>query len=387
VPGLTRWLRRRRGADRGAVTVLVAVLMSSGVLLGMTAYAVDLGVLYADRDQALNAANAAAMAAAQACVRPGNNCGRTAVDAYATANVRGIGVTLSSTSAGDPVCGVDNSTGRLPPCDNPTGAKRCLGDRDPSTSYAEVHATTTGVNGSTVLPPSFAGSVVPGYTRAGVQACARVAWGPPKGPYAAFGLSKCRFDQLTNGGVGSSSSRFWAVYQVPPVRAELTLVLQAPVTRLETCGNLGYLESPTDDCRINRLNEGDELDGSTDNATHTAPVPPGCLTLLQAKAKRPTTADPQPYLLMPIYRNTLPDLTPTPHTDFKPVVGIAAFQVTGYRLDNNPSLDWLTGAVTACGSALRCIRGYFVWANIIDGSRPAPNWHQTLAVATFKTVG
>ena len=74
MPGLTR-LRRRAGGDRGAVTALVAILMSSGVLLGMTAYAVDIGTLYAYRDQALNAANAAALAAAELCNRPGTRCG------------------------------------------------------------------------------------------------------------------------------------------------------------------------------------------------------------------------------------------------------------------------------------------------------------------------
>src|SRR5947208_3628329 len=62
---MTRGLRR--GHDRGAVAGLVAVLLSTGVLLGMAALSVDVGQLYAERRQVQNGADAAALAVAVSC--------------------------------------------------------------------------------------------------------------------------------------------------------------------------------------------------------------------------------------------------------------------------------------------------------------------------------
>ncbi len=53
--------------ERGAVSVLVAILMV--VLLGFAALAVDIGVLYAERTQLRNGADAAAIAIAQKCAK------------------------------------------------------------------------------------------------------------------------------------------------------------------------------------------------------------------------------------------------------------------------------------------------------------------------------
>ncbi|MCZ2804467.1 pilus assembly protein TadG-related protein [Modestobacter sp. VKM Ac-2983] len=69
---LLRRLGRRRLADeRGAVAVLVAVLLVP--LLGFAAIAVDVASLYADREQLRNAADAAALAVATDCATGG--CG------------------------------------------------------------------------------------------------------------------------------------------------------------------------------------------------------------------------------------------------------------------------------------------------------------------------
>jgi hypothetical protein len=396
VPGLTR-LGRRGGADRGAVTVLVAVLISSGVLLGMTAFAVDIGTLYSYRDMALNSASAAAMAAAQGCVRPGPiRCGTVDTE-YASANMSGTGVVLDSADiSGQPVCGKDADTGRLHRCTDPTGAKQCIGTRPDRTSYAEVHATTKAPDSATVYPSSFAGQAVPGFNTNGVQACARVAWGPPHGPYPLFTLSKCVFDELTRG-IHALDPAFYPPYSPPNASAEVRLDLQpGPPTTRQGCGdpgfgNLGYLDTFAVDCLVDRpgdLHQDGTIDGHTNDATGTYPLPKGCRDLLDRKERRPDLSDPQPYLLMPIYQAYSLDAD---HTDFEKIYGIAAFQVTCDHLDATGTFDWLTASSSTCGgstpSTERYLRGYFVWANIIDGTWPALDWNYTLGVATYKTVG
>jgi Flp pilus assembly protein TadG len=72
--------------ERGAISVLVAILMVT--LLGFTALAVDVGMLYAERTQLRNGADAAALAIAQKCARNINDadCATTSALARSLAN-------------------------------------------------------------------------------------------------------------------------------------------------------------------------------------------------------------------------------------------------------------------------------------------------------------
>lgn len=76
------------GDERGAVSVLVALLLVA--LLGFGAIAVDVGMLYAERTQLRNGADAAALALAQKCAKNANDpdCSTTSALArgYANAN-------------------------------------------------------------------------------------------------------------------------------------------------------------------------------------------------------------------------------------------------------------------------------------------------------------
>lgn len=58
---------QRRNGERGAISILVALLMV--VLLGFVAIVVDVGLLYAERAQLRNGADAAALGMAQTCAR------------------------------------------------------------------------------------------------------------------------------------------------------------------------------------------------------------------------------------------------------------------------------------------------------------------------------
>jgi Flp pilus assembly protein TadG len=72
--------------ERGAISVLVAILMVT--LLGFAALAVDVGMLYAERTQLRNGADAAAIAIAQKCAKDinGADCSTTSALARSLAN-------------------------------------------------------------------------------------------------------------------------------------------------------------------------------------------------------------------------------------------------------------------------------------------------------------
>lgn len=62
-----RRLNLRRDGERGGISIIVALLMV--VLLGFTALAVDVGVLYSEKAQLQNGADAAAVLVAQKCAK------------------------------------------------------------------------------------------------------------------------------------------------------------------------------------------------------------------------------------------------------------------------------------------------------------------------------
>ena len=88
-------------------------------------------------------------------------------------------------------------------------------------NYVEVRTATQLANGSTLLPSSFARSLLGNGSYQGhrVAACARVAWGPP-GTANGFAvtLSTCDWNTMTGGGTS-----YWPSATVPPASAESAL--------------------------------------------------------------------------------------------------------------------------------------------------------------------
>jgi hypothetical protein len=372
---------RRAEGDRGAVAVIVAVLLASGVLLGMAAYAVDISLLYVERDQVVNAAGAVALAAAEECVRPGGTCGGGPLQSVADANA------ADGLMAVDQVCGQDMMTGKLAGCGS--GGAPCITAPFPANvSFAEVRAGTRSANSPpNLLPPQF-GRAVPGYDGTHVQACAKVAWGPPNVPWSRIALSDCQFDTLT-GGI-TNPNGFWPA---PPFNpgggAELVLNLQGPQS--SNCGGLGYLGG-TGPCQATGLKYNQTASGSTNNQAGNTPVPAGCQGVIHG-LENMAPGGTYPYLLMPIYHKVTSGANG--NAQFSAMSGVAGFRVTGDKLSQgNPQPDLLLPGLPNnqfCGPGSnkdsRCLRGYFVWANVIDGHLPAAGWPPTYAVANYKTVG
>ncbi len=394
MPGLSRRLRRDR--DRGAVAALVAILLSGGVLLGFAAFAVDLGTMYAERAELISGANAAALTIAENCVRPGQICNGTTGRNTARSNANGNA--MDNAMKIDGICGRDLGTGQLGTCSPPAAAgAHCLGTPPAGVSYAEVYTSTLTRDGDTVLPKAFAGTFA-GFHGATIRACSRVAWGIPKGPYPALTVSRCQFDALTT----PAASKFPPAYpSIPgnPAGIEVVIKMATPDPGCSSTNSLGLLNGGSD-CQLT-LNYGDDPNGQTDADGHGhhqgTDASHACTNLLDHKMP-PSASDPRPYLLMPIY-STLDPNGRSSNAHFRDIIGVAAFQVTGYKLSDDDGTDagghdWLGVRVDEnqyCGNGTtfrdRCIRGYFVSATIIDGTWPAAGWHRTYGVSVFRTGG
>jgi hypothetical protein len=335
---LRAWLAVDRRGDRGAVAVIVALLLGSGVLLGMAALVVDVGNIYVEREQLQSGADAAAIKIAQTCATNPSGCASSAPDVarrYADAN-SGRG------SAGVSVCGRGSD---LVDCPAPSGGLTdCIGAAPASGDYIEVHTSTLLPDGSTALPPVFAQAVLSGYRGPTVAACARAAWGTPRSARLAMTISVCQWKAYTNNG---------ASFPDPPVEQVIYLHDE---TNAGACqpggrsGGFGWLDDEKGDCRtpvaLNGTYHGDP--GSN--------VSRGCKTLLTGLSGRP--------LLMPLYETVMEQGSNLAYT----LAGFAAFVVTGWDLPGSDSSSSLTGR-SSCDGTAACIFGYFTRAVLLGGGQ------------------
>jgi Flp pilus assembly protein TadG len=219
-----RWLIRRvsrRDYERGAVSVIVAVLLGCGVLTGLAAMVVDGGQIYAERAQMQNGADAAALAIAQACAASpvGAACktdpGDPTTTAYAKANGYATGNANDGSGHISAVCGHDSSGAAPLQAVCPGGNTALYCPNRPSGNFVEVH-TKTGTNGSNTLLPSIFGGAVLGTSYKGktVGACAQASWGSTGSLGMATGLtiSKCEWDSNT-----ASGTQFAHFDKGPPI--------------------------------------------------------------------------------------------------------------------------------------------------------------------------
>ncbi len=175
---------------------MVAILLAGGVLLGFGTLAVDVGVIYTERQQLQSGADAAALGLANACSRGHADCD----PANGTAQLA-LAAGLANANMDDGaaevfyVCGKD-SRRWLNECDGhePDNLTRCVGNR-PAGNFVEVHVRTLAADGGTFLPPVFAQTLV-GAPNMGttVGACARASWSTDSVVRtAAFAISICAY--------------------------------------------------------------------------------------------------------------------------------------------------------------------------------------------------
>lgn len=368
--------------DQGAVAVIVALL--AVVLFGFAALVIDIAVLFHERRQLQNGADAVALSVAYGCA--GGACG----SATATATAQSF-VTENHDSSSPPgtpgrgkltqLCGVAPPEGSvlLP-------LPLCTHEADLATKYPGnyvVARTASGTQeGAAGLAPILAGILPGGQLPTTVPARAVVRWGTP-GSLATrlpVTMSKCRWELMTKFGTSlpptPTSPSTWVEGSYPKndatrlLEAEQSLITGTAVGKDpyndDTCasteqpapGNFNWLETAPGKCEAT-LEVGDVP--TYDNSTGKN-VPDACKTTLQHLVGS--------VVGVPIYSST-PDGgsvgSYTYETD-----GFAAFYVTGLYLNCGPGCRVDSNILAAgsnkhpCKNPTFCISGFFV-DGAVDG--------------------
>ncbi|MDN5795023.1 MAG: Tad domain-containing protein [Intrasporangium sp.] len=188
---------RQRRRERGGVATLFAILLASGVVMGMLALSVDVGSIMLERRQLQNGADATSLALAQACAENSADCAdsgpeKASLEALAGLNAGrdGLAQLQSRSDAANGMCGREVPT--LPECSSATtnASITDLAECPPlpswltsgsgaSVPYVETYTLTRSTEpDDTVLPRYFSQMLTGGGADTSVSACARAAWGP-----------------------------------------------------------------------------------------------------------------------------------------------------------------------------------------------------------------
>jgi len=195
--------------------MLVAILLGTGVLLGLAAITMDTGALLYERRQLQNGADAAALGVANTCAREervGTLCAAPSLSSssplvgLAGANAADQKSDIASICASAALVASNPTafTTQCPLIPSP-GLVEC--PSTPSTAkYVEVRTSTRSGDGtSTILPPILA-EMLSGasgqYSSTNVKACARAGWGVLGGTGDTFPLTLgvCAWNEATKGG-------------------------------------------------------------------------------------------------------------------------------------------------------------------------------------------
>jgi Flp pilus assembly protein TadG len=331
--------RRMRAdpGDRGAVAVLVAVLLGSGVLLGMGALVIDVGQLYQNRAELQNGADSAAFAVAKSCAT--GDCTPDVAAQYASANARsGIeGVSL--------VCG----SGTLGTCPASTGALTDCPSAPTDVTYVDVHTSTLTASGSKLLPPAFAGALpgMSGYKGSTVLACAQAEWGPAQ-TSSSLGvtISVCSWDSVT-----TSGSQFGTTIGLPFNSDAATCRGTGSgcdaSCSTDTPGGFGWL--PSDSSCQTAIDLTTDESGSDPGDSVTS----ACDTSLQQDVAGHTV------VFLPVFTCIKGSGSSATYT----FSGLAAFVITGYKNISGISGNVIpSGGSCSCADTSSCLFGYFTQA-------------------------
>ena len=353
--GVARPLLHLLGRDqRGVVGVLVALLLGGGVLTGLGALVIDVGQLYQNRAELQNGADAAALAVAKSCAT--GTCTPALAAQYANENASAL---TGNTAAVGIVCG--SGSVLLVACGASTGALDCpAAPAVGQVGYVDVHTSTKLANNSTILPASFAKTLLgnSGYTGTTVQACSQTAWGgaPSNALSTAFTISACEWDKATSSGT---------VYAQPPPATPSTTLDRQIKLRSSGAGGGGCTNYPSPADAISKYGWVSETGGCTlqiagpTYSVLNATPSPNCNTPLWDDAQNAQNHALGSWIYVPVYTK----VTGTSPNFVYTLLGIAGFVVTGYNIPGssfNHYTDWLKGSSFDCTGGTYCINGYFV---------------------------
>ncbi len=333
-------LLRLRHDERGAVAIIVAVLIGGGVLTGMGALVIDVGQLFQERGELQNGADAAAIGVAKSCAL--GTCTPSVASQLADANASNL---TGGTAGVQLVCGSDG----LGACPASTGAlTSCPSDPPAGTNFVDVYTSTLS-NGSQLLPPAFGGAFLgSSYQGTTVRACAQAEWGPPSAATtSAITISACEWDQATQQGTLFAPAPPYSQNALPA--ASFDQVITPDTGNGTSCatepagddgpGTFGWADD-NGNCTIQV--SGSSFPGSPGNSTG-----PHCSAVLQNAWQN------QIPILVPVYASF--DGGANTFT----LQGFADFVVTGYNLPGVEAQDWLDSA-NSCPGTVYCLNGFFV---------------------------
>ncbi len=304
--------------DRGMAAVTVAI--AGTVLIGMVAFAVDVGALYAERRELQSGADAAALGIAQACAEA-DLLVCNPVSAAGAAN------TYADANAHDGEAAIDDVQLDL------------IGQ----TVTVEV-STIDAATGDTLLPSYFAG--VLGFDGATVGATASAAWGYPSGLPRTLPLifSDCEWEKF------SSSVQDGPPYSGPEAiiyfHGDAEICHSSPSGQ-DMPGGFGWLDTFGDCSAAVTVGEWVYIDPGASPAKDCDP--PDLESLMY-------TSIPIPFF---------DDIDDTGSNAKYRVAGFGALYVTGYNFGGG--FKQPASGSPPCTGSDRCIAGYFTTKSVSMG--------------------
>ncbi|GAB3518120.1 pilus assembly protein TadG-related protein [Arthrobacter monumenti] len=283
-----RRLTKSENSDRGAVSIVVAILMVA--LLGFAALVIDVGLMYAERAQLQNGADAAAISIAQSCAED-------PTDATVCSDTSPLAKTLANENANDGLTNVQNigldTTARI--VSVTTGAKETGG-------------------GENRISLFFARAL--GFESAEIGAHASAAWGTPSEGPAPFPItfSKCEIED----GYELQLIQYYAK------SSEAPSCLGGPP------GGFSKLDADGEDCEA-RV----DVDENSAGSDPGNDGPKECTALL-ASWQASILAGENPIVLFPIHDS----VTGTGNTASYDITGFAAFEIYGWKFKQGGSGEY-----------------------------------------------
>lgn len=184
--------RRNLTEDHGAIGLIFAIVVGSGVLFGLLAISVDVGNIYTERRVVQNAADVAAASGAMQCAK--NECTQVTVQNLMTGYTNPSSPDLKTSVSA--LCIKQPGSAGCPE----VGSKALDCRAVPSTlsKYVRVYTRSLDPSGSSLLIPwisnAIATSINSGTT---VTACSQAAWGTVKTVpvYYPFALPACGYSE------------------------------------------------------------------------------------------------------------------------------------------------------------------------------------------------
>ncbi|MFD0045983.1 pilus assembly protein TadG-related protein [Pseudarthrobacter scleromae] len=344
-----RRLTPNKANENGAISVIVAILMVT--LLGFVAIAVDVGVIYSERAQLQNGADASAIALAQKCAR----------------NVT------------DPVCSTTSTLATSLANQNALDGMSNVHTIELDKTARKVSVTTSAKEvGGTDNSVSLFFADVLGVPTKEVGARASAIWGSPKAGRTAFPLAFSICQVKDN--IGGSLQRL----QEHGKNANADCNYGPSGAAVE--GGFGWLVQDAGKCGGTidlALSEGGSDPGNN--------APGNCATELNRWASD-ITAGRDVIVLLPVFNK----VTGTGNGAVYGLVSFAAFKVTGWKFSGESSLPYTfqnrasttTGVTTAteCRGECRGVIGSFVkYVSLADGYTlgPVDEYGATIARPTL----